>query len=56
MVVAQAAAEYGVTSAIAAGIEASLFRLEAWIGHGNNAYLVGGAVIVLVALLIRRRR
>lgn len=56
LVVAQAAAEYGAMSAIAAGIEAALFKLEAWVGRGNNAYLVGGAAIVLVAVMLLRRR
>jgi hypothetical protein len=56
LVVAQAAAEYGAMSAIAAGVESALLKIEAWARDGSNAYLVGGAAIVLVVLLLRRRR
>jgi LPXTG-motif cell wall-anchored protein len=56
VVIAQAAAEYGALSTMAAGIESAMFKFEAWIGRGNNAYLVAGAVLLVVILLLRRRR
>lgn len=56
MIIAQAAAEYGALSAIAAAVESAVFKLEAWVGRGNNAYLLAGAVVVIVVLLLRRRR
>jgi hypothetical protein len=56
VIVAQAAAEYGALSAMAAGLEAALFKFQAWMGSGYNAYLVGGAVCLLAVLLLKRRR
>lgn len=56
LIIAQAAAEYGALNAIAAGVASAMFKLEAWIGRGNNAYLLAGAVLLVIVLLLRRRR
>jgi hypothetical protein len=56
LIVAQAAAEYGAMSAVAASFRSAMYRLEVWVGPGNGPYAVGGAVVLLLVLVLWRRR
>jgi uncharacterized protein (TIGR03382 family) len=56
LIVAQAAAEYGAMSSVAAGFRSAWYKLEAWVGTGNGPYAVGAAAVLLLVLLFWRRR
>ena len=56
LVVAQAAAEYGVLASLAAVFTSMLYRLEAAVGAENVPWVVGVALVVTALLFFKLRR
>lgn len=56
LVVAQAAAEYGVLASLAAVFTSMLYGLEAAVGAENLPWVIGIALVVTVLLFFRLRR
>jgi LPXTG-motif cell wall-anchored protein len=56
MFLAQALVERGMLGAMAAGIAHARDRLELYIGQGNSTYVLIGAGVLLLLLLLKRRR
>jgi hypothetical protein len=55
VVIAQAAAEYGALSAVAAAFASARLRLEAAVGADNVPFVVVGAVLLVAFVLSRWR-
>lgn len=56
LVVAQAAAEYGVLASLAAVVTSMFYRLEAAVGAENVPWVVGIALVVAALMIFRLRR
>ena len=57
VIIAQTAAEYGsLLNAIVAGIAAASNKVEYYLGTGNLKWLLIGALVLFVLLVVRRRR
>ena len=56
MFLSQTAAEYGLLSALAAGLVATRDRFEVYVGHGNLKYMLIAGLALMVVLLVRWRR
>ena len=54
--VAQTLVEYGVLNSIAAGFSTAYSRVETFFGSGNSKYLIFAALVIILALLMKRRR
>ncbi len=54
-ILAQTMAEYGVLQALATGFANLEYRIETFVMSGNTRYVLLGALVVIVVLLIRRR-
>ena len=52
----QTAAEYGLLSALAAGLVATRDRFEVYVGRGNLKYILIAGLALMVVLLVRWRR
>ena len=52
---AQAMVEHGLLSGVAAGLGAAQYHIDAALADGATRWLLAGAGIVLVYLLLRRR-
>ena len=56
LVVAQAAAEYGLVASIGAGLTRLRYQIDSFLGYDNSSYLLAGALVLLVFMVFRRRR
>jgi hypothetical protein len=56
LLVAQALAERGMLDSMVAGITRLRYQLETYIGEGRTTYLLIGAAVVFVFLMLRPRR
>ena len=56
LVLAQTMAEYGLLQALATGFAQLEYRVETFVMTGNNRYMLLGAALVLILLLVWRRR
>ncbi len=52
----QALAEYGALQAMASAVAQAWQRAESYVGQGNLKYILGGACVLFLLLVVRRRR
>ncbi len=56
LVLAQTMAEYGVLQALVTGFTTLEHRVETFVMTGNTKYVLLGACVVILVLVVRRRR
>ena len=56
LIVAQALVEHGLLSSMAAGFTRLRYEIDAYLGYDNSSYVVAGALVLMVYLLVRRKR
>ncbi len=53
--VAQTLVEYGVLNSIATGFSTAYSRVDTFFRSGNSKYLIFAALVIILALLVKRR-
>jgi hypothetical protein len=54
--IAQAMVEHGALSSLGASLARLRSEIDSYVGAGNSRYLLAGAALLAVYLLVRRRR